>query len=334
MTEPGAGGDIGHGGHRIRDQRPLRVGIALPTVDGMTLAPTAKMKYRVEICQAVPQAILRIPREIRPDRLGRDIASGTRELVTVAQRAGLTVCGAPTLTYRQQPPPNETVMADFGVPVEHGTTLGPKSGAEVVVLPGAQVARTCHRGGYDTLGSAYLALREWLDDAGYRSVGPATEAYLIGPDEVSDAGQLLTEIRIPVVQPPMISVHLDAPIATAVQHTREALRQRGYDVLTEIDLGAVLRERLGVHLDGYIALDACHPSLIYRALQADPEAGALLPCTVVVRAVPGGTTVEVTDPMVLMQATARSALWPVARESRRLLGAVLDDVRSPAPAPR
>jgi|GEM_PF-1593894 len=289
------------------------------------------MSYRVDVCEVVPQAILRIPREIRPDRLGEDIASGMRELAAVAQRAGLTASGAPTLTYQQQLPPNETAVGDFGVPVEPGTTLGPASGAEVVVLPGTQVARTCHRGSYDSLGSAYLALHEWIHESGYRPIGPPTEAYLIGPDEVTDARRLITEIRVPVTPPPSISVQLDAPIADAVQRTREALQQQGFDVLTEIDIQADLREKIGEHLDGYVILSTYNPRLAYRTLQADPEAGLLLSCPVVVRATADGTIVEVADPTILVQATTQSALRTIAQESRRLLGTVLDNLCKLAP---
>ncbi len=292
------------------------------------------MEYRVDLCEAVPQAILRVPREIRPDRLGEDIASGMRELAAVAQRAGLTASGAPTLTYQHELPPDRTNVADFEVPVEPGTTLGPASGAEVVVLPGAQVARTCHRGSYDGLGSAYLALREWIHESGYRPCGPPTEAYLIGPDEVTDSRLLITEIRIPVVPSPVITVLVDAPVAEAVRRAREALRQQGFDLLIEIDMGTALRREAGPAIGDYVVLEVYHPQLASRALLADRQAGLLLPHNVVVRSQDDGAVVEVADPVMLVHATDQPLLRSIAEDGRGLLTAALQNVRAPAESPR
>ncbi|GAB2727955.1 DUF302 domain-containing protein [Nocardia thraciensis] len=287
------------------------------------------MEYRVDVCEAVPQAVLRMPREIRPDRLGEDIAAGMRELTATVQRAGLTACGAPTLTFAENLSPDEVTVVDFGVPVEPAPTLSLRSGAEVVVAPGAMVARTAHRGGYGGLPSAYRALHEWMDEYGYRPVGLPTEAYLVGPDEVSDPRRLITEIRIPVVPSPAIAAHIDAPFAEALPRIREALRQGGFGIVTEIDIQAVLREKLGEEIEEYTVLGACNPMLARRALDADRQAGLLLPCNVVVRAADGGTLVEAADPSVLVRATGQDGLQTVADDARRLLARTVATLRLP-----
>ncbi|WP_187683206.1 DUF302 domain-containing protein [Nocardia wallacei] len=288
------------------------------------------MEYRIDACETVPQAVLRMPREVRPDRLGEDIAAGMRELTATVRRAGLTACGAPTLTFRDETAPDETAIVDFGVPVEPAPTLGPRSGAEVLVSPGATVARTCHRGGYGSLADAYRALQEWMDAAGYHPVGPATEVYLVGPDEVSDPRRLITEIRIPIAPSPVIAVRVDAPFPDVLERTRKSLRQQGFRILTETDVQGVLRDELSESIEEYRVLVVCSPSLTRRAVRAGSRAGLLLSCSVVVRAVDGAALVEATDPAVLTRAADRGDLRPLADDTRRLLATALDALRAPA----
>ncbi|WP_306355719.1 MULTISPECIES: DUF302 domain-containing protein [unclassified Nocardia] len=298
------------------------------------------MKHRVSICRTPPQTMLCLPRAIRADRVGTDIAEGMRELVTTAQRAELTTIGASTITFREPPAADGSTVVDFGVVVEPAPKLGPASGATLLLEPDRMVARICYRGGYRELEAVHRSLRAWLRDNGYRAAGPAREAYLVGPDEVSDPRELLTEITIPVVPAPSIALLLDEPFATALDWTRKVLREYDFEVVGDLDVRALLHARLGEPVEDYTILSACHPGLAQRALAADREAGLLLPCTVVVRAVEGGTQVEVADPEVLAAALPLADLLPVAAETRRLLIAALtaaretDQVTTSAVTPR
>ncbi|MFR9749636.1 DUF302 domain-containing protein [Nocardia sp. 004] len=292
------------------------------------------MEYRVALVESAPETVLRVPREIRPNPhlLGEDVVAGMQELTRIAQHAGLTASGAPTITFNRELPADEVISVDFGVPVEPAPNLGPSSGAQVVVMPGTLVARTSHRGSYRDLGAAYLALREWLREAGYQPIGPPTEAYLIGPDEVSDPDRLLTEIRVPVAPVPAITVHLDIPFTDAAEHTRAALQSQGLSVITEIDIRAILREKIGEHIEDYLIFNVCDPQLARSALTTDRRAGLLLlPCSVVVRSVDTGTLVEATDPNALIRVTTQPALRTVADATRRLLATALNSLRDSAP---
>ncbi|MGK8524969.1 hypothetical protein ACRS6B_27065 [Nocardia asteroides] len=98
------------------------------------------------LIESAPEVVLRVPREIRPNPhlLGRGHREGMREVTRIVQRAGLTASGVPTITFRQDLPVGEAIVVEFGVPVESAPNLGPSSGAQVVLMPGTLVARTCH----------------------------------------------------------------------------------------------------------------------------------------------------------------------------------------------
>ncbi|HEU5474909.1 MAG TPA: DUF302 domain-containing protein [Actinophytocola sp.] len=125
-----------------------------------------------------------------------------------------------------------------------------------------------------------------------------------------------------------LTARLRLPFTEAVTRTKEALREQGFGVLTEIDVRQTLREKLDENMEDYLILGACNPRLAHRALGVDRQVGLLLPCNVVVRAdvtAEGAqTVVEAIDPATMITATDEPALTPVADEAGRLLRAALD----------
>ena len=93
-----------------------------------------------------------------------------------------------------------------------------------------------------------------------------------------------------------ISICTQAPFAEAVARVGEALKAQGFGVLTEIDMRATLRDKLGQDMEYCLILGACNPPLAHQALGVDSSIGLLLPCNVVVRADAGQTIVEALDP--------------------------------------
>lgn len=112
----------------------------------------------------------------------------------------------------------------------------------------------------------------------------------------------------------------------AVERVKDALKQEGFGILTEIDLRAAFQEKLGREFRPYLILGACNPPLAFSAITADPTVGLLLPCNVTVESVgEQGTRVRLTNPEALL-ANAPLGLSPevsrVARDASERMGRV------------
>jgi uncharacterized protein (DUF302 family) len=118
-------------------------------------------------------------------------------------------------------------------------------------------------------------------------------------------------------------VTLNAPFTDAVARVRAALADQGFGVLTEIDVTATLKAKLGEQMEDYVILGACNPPFAHQALGIDRSIGLLLPCNVVVRTAAAGTIVEALDPQVMVTLTGRDELKPVADEVAHRLAAAL-----------
>lgn len=111
----------------------------------------------------------------------------------------------------------------------------------------------------------------------------------------------------------------------AVERATHALAAEGFGVLTEIDVAATLKKKLGKEVPPYTILGACNPQLADRALAVEPTIGALLPCNVVVRRTSEGETrVEIMDPKAVLGMVDNPAIAGIAGDVRARLARVLD----------
>lgn len=118
---------------------------------------------------------------------------------------------------------------------------------------------------------------------------------------------------------------IPAGFTATVEATRAALAERGFGIISEIDMAATLRDKLGVEVPDQLILGACNPGFAHRATGIDPSVAAVLPCNVVVRTAPdgSGTVVEMFDPAAMARLSATAELEEVAAEVRRDLAAAL-----------
>ncbi|MFJ5693875.1 DUF302 domain-containing protein [Arthrobacter sp. NPDC093125] len=122
------------------------------------------------------------------------------------------------------------------------------------------------------------------------------------------------------------------PWAEALERTRDALSAQGFGILTEINVRSTFEAKLGVEaadaVGDYVILGACNPALASRALAAEPEIGALLPCNVVVRRGRDAeaTTIEAIDPQTMVQLSDAPSVKEVADDAGTRLRKALADL--------
>ena len=115
------------------------------------------------------------------------------------------------------------------------------------------------------------------------------------------------------------------PFDSVIAEVIERLKAEGFGVLTDIDVQATLKTKLGVDMPRYRILGACNPRYAHEALTIEDKLGVLLPCNVIVReSAEDHVEVASVDPVVAMERTGNPALARPALEVRRLLARVID----------
>jgi uncharacterized protein (DUF302 family) len=118
---------------------------------------------------------------------------------------------------------------------------------------------------------------------------------------------------------------LDLPFDQAIARVIEALKKEGFGVLTDIDVSATMKAKLGEDFRSYRILGACNPQLAHRALKIEDKIGTMLPCNVIVQEHAGGTVeVSAVDPVASMRAIENPGLAEVAKEVQAKLRRVVN----------
>ena len=118
----------------------------------------------------------------------------------------------------------------------------------------------------------------------------------------------------------------ELPFEEAVERVRAELKAEGFGVPAEINVQALLREKIGADREPYLILGACIPQLAHQALDAEPDLGALLPCNVAVYQADGRTHISAIDPERMLSIVGNGELRPVATQVRERLIAVVTRV--------
>ncbi|UWR09568.1 DUF302 domain-containing protein [Ruegeria sp. B32] len=107
---------------------------------------------------------------------------------------------------------------------------------------------------------------------------------------------------------------------------REALSDKGFGVLTEIDVSATMKKKIGADMEPYRILGACNPHMAYQAIRIEPRVGAMLPCNVILRQIGPDVEVSAIDPVASMQAIDNAELKVVAGQVRDMLREVIEAI--------
>jgi uncharacterized protein (DUF302 family) len=114
--------------------------------------------------------------------------------------------------------------------------------------------------------------------------------------------------------------------AEAESLVRAALADEGFGVLTEIDVAATLKEKLGVERGPYKILGACNPALADRAIAVEEDVGLLLPCNVIIYETGDRTVVAAMEPTTIVNLTSNLELESIAAEARAALDRALSSL--------
>ena len=121
---------------------------------------------------------------------------------------------------------------------------------------------------------------------------------------------------------------VDLDFEKAVEAVTSALAEEGFGILTEIDVQATLKKKLDIDRPKYLILGACNPNLANTVLNAEPWAGLLLPCNVVVQEIDGGTQIAFMDPEVIQRETLNSEIFDTACDAKERLIRVANSLPS------
>jgi len=120
---------------------------------------------------------------------------------------------------------------------------------------------------------------------------------------------------------------LNTSYEDAVSKITEALKEEGFGVLTEIDVKATLKKKLGVDFRKYVILGACNPPFAHRTLQADLDVGLLLPCNVIVYETDDKKAyISAVNPVAALEVIKKEELKKIAEEVSEKLKRVVDNV--------
>ncbi len=123
------------------------------------------------------------------------------------------------------------------------------------------------------------------------------------------------------------SVTLHESFDSAVAKTKVALADHGFGIVSEINMAATIRDKLGIEHDPYLILGACNPGFANAAVGRVPSIGVLLPCNVVVRsATDDQVTVDFMDPAVVLDLVGENNIHDIADEVRARLEMTRDDI--------
>ena len=111
-----------------------------------------------------------------------------------------------------------------------------------------------------------------------------------------------------------------------VERTIGALKKEGFGVLTDIDVSATMKAKLGLDFRPYRILGACNPPLAHQALEAEDKIGAMLPCNVILQEKANGVEVSAVDPLAGMERIGNPKLSVIANEVAEKLKKVIASI--------
>lgn len=115
------------------------------------------------------------------------------------------------------------------------------------------------------------------------------------------------------------NITLNLPFEDAVEKVRETLMSEHLGIVSEVNVQGVLKNKLDKDIPAYRIFGACNPKLADRVLEAEPNAGVLLPCNFIMRQTDDGVVVSFMDPAAVLNMTDSDEVKAVGAEAKDIL---------------
>ena len=126
----------------------------------------------------------------------------------------------------------------------------------------------------------------------------------------------------------VFSAQVDQPIETAIETLKATLMNYHLGIVSDVDVTAIIKAKLNEEMSAYHILGACNPKMAKDMIDALPEAGALLPCTIVARESDGKTVFDFMDPITVLGLANNEVMNTVAADAKQRLEAVVADLEA------
>lgn len=124
------------------------------------------------------------------------------------------------------------------------------------------------------------------------------------------------------------TVELPLPIDQAIDKLKATLTEAKMGIVSEVDVQAIMKAKLNHDIPPYRLLGVCAAGIAKRVLEADMDAGALLPCGCCAYEVsPGVTRLALQDPGTIASLAGNEAISAVMTEAQSHLAGVLAKLR-------
>jgi len=126
----------------------------------------------------------------------------------------------------------------------------------------------------------------------------------------------------------VFSTQLDQPIDAAIETLKATLMNHHLGIVSDVNVAGIVKTKLDQDMPAYRILGACNPKMAKAMIDAVPQAGALLPCTIVAREVDGSTVFDFMDPVAVLGIADNEVMNQVAAEASEKLKAAIADLEA------
>ncbi len=122
------------------------------------------------------------------------------------------------------------------------------------------------------------------------------------------------------------STTIPQPIDAAIETLKATLMNHHLGIVSDVNVAGIVKTKLDQDMPAYRILGACNPKMAKTMIDAEPSAGALLPCTIVAREVDGETVIDFMDPIAVLGIAGNEVMDQVAAEATEKLKAAVADL--------